>query len=204
LLTLELLSRASRITNVPVLVEKIVSDATAIHEAYPEFLSRDLRPRISESEESPFFGSQFSTVESFETKQGEPAVILAPSSMLLAGGPSAGYLKQIASDPTSKVIMVSYQAPDTPGRLLLDGSRQVTVNGEAVNVRCQVDRIDGFASHSDYNQLMAYVSRLRPKLRRVLVNHGERPKAQNLASQINKIFKIQTQHPLVQEAIKLL
>jgi predicted metal-dependent RNase len=51
---------------------------------------------------------------------------------------------------------------------------------------------------------MAYVNRLRPKLRRVLVNHGERPKAQNLASSINKIFKIQTQHPLVQEAIKLL
>lgn len=203
LLTLDLLSRASRITNVPVLVEKIISDATAIHEAYPEFLSRDLRPRISESEESPFFGSQFSTVESFETKQGEPAVILAPSSML-AGGPSAGYLKQIASDQTSKVILVSYQALDTPGRLLLDGSRQVTVNGETVNVRCEVDRIDGFASHSDYNQLMAYVSRLRPKLRRVLVNHGERPKAQNLASQINKIFKIQTQHPLVQEAVKLL
>jgi predicted metal-dependent RNase len=38
----------------------------------------------------------------------------------------------------------------------------------------------------------------------VLVNHGERPKAQNLAGQINRIFKIQTQHPLVQEAVKLL
>jgi uncharacterized protein len=51
---------------------------------------------------------------------------------------------------------------------------------------------------------MAYVMRLRPKLRRVLVNHGERPKAQNLASMINKQLRIQTQHPLVQEAIKLL
>jgi predicted metal-dependent RNase len=67
-----------------------------------------------------------------------------------------------------------------------------------------VERIDGFGSHSDYNQLMAYISRLRPKLRRVLVNHGERAKAQNLASMINKQFRIQTQHPLVQEAIKLL
>jgi predicted metal-dependent RNase len=64
--------------------------------------------------------------------------------------------------------------------------------------------LDGFASHSNYEQLIAYVLRLKPKLRRVLVNHGERAKAQNLASSINKMFKIQTQHPLVQEAIKLL
>jgi hypothetical protein len=202
LLVLDMMSKAGRIPKVPVLVEKIISDATAVYEAYPEFLSRELRPRISESKESPF-GAGFQTVESKETTQGEPAVILAPSSML-AGGPSVHYIKQIAGDPASKLVLVSYQAVDTPGRQVQDGSRQITVNGETIAIRCQVERIDGFSSHSDYNQLMAYVSRLRPKLRRVLVNHGERPKAQNLAGQINKIFKIQTQHPLVQEAVKLL
>jgi predicted metal-dependent RNase len=36
-----------------------------------------------------------------------------------------------------------------------------------------------------------------------MVNHGERPKVQNLATSINRILKIQTQHPLVLEAIKL-
>jgi uncharacterized protein len=130
-------------------------------------------------------------------------LILAPSSML-AGGPSVNYLKQIAGDPMSRLVMVSYQAADTPGRAIQDGARQVTIKGETIRLQCQVDRIDGFGSHSDYNQLMNYVGRLRPKLRRVLVNHGERPKAQNLASMINKQYRIQTQHPLVQEAIKLL
>jgi KH/beta-lactamase-domain protein len=202
LLTLDLLMKAGRIPKVKVLVEKIIIEATAVYEAYPEFLSRDLRPRVSESEASPF-GAQFEAAESQKVPQGEPAVILAPSSML-AGGPSIAYFKQIASDPTSKIILVSYQAVDTPGRLMQDGSRQVALDSETVTVRCQVERIDGFSSHSDYNQLMAYISRLRPKLRKVLVNHGERPKAQNLASSINKIFKIQTQHPLVQEAVKLL
>jgi predicted metal-dependent RNase len=100
--------------------------------------------------------------------------------------------------------MLSYQCLDTPGRAILDGARQITIGGVTIELQCQVERIDGLGSHSDYNQLMAYVMRLRPKLRRVLVNHGERPKAQNLASMINKQFRIQTQHPLVQEAIKLL
>ena len=185
-----------------VFVEKAISEATAVYEAYPEFLSKDMRQRVLESEISQF-GSQFSIVESETLKSGEPAVILAPSSML-AGGPSVNYLKQIAGDPRNRLMLVSYQAVDTPGRVIQDGSRQVAIDGEIMNLQCQVERIDGFGSHSDYNQLMAYISRLRPKLRRILVNHGERAKAQNLASMINKQFRIQTQHPLVQEAIKLL
>jgi KH/beta-lactamase-domain protein len=185
-----------------VLVEKIISEATAVYEAYPEFLSKELGNHVLESETSQF-GPQFSIVESDTLKPSEPAIVLAPSSML-AGGPSVDYLKQIANDPRNTLIMLSYQSLDTPGRALLDGARQITIKGESVKVECQVKRIDGLSSHSDYNQLMAYVMRLRPKLRRVLVNHGERPKAQNLASMINKQLRIQTQHPLVQEAIKLL
>ena len=185
-----------------VLIEKIISETTAIYEAYPEFLSKELGQRVLESEASQF-ESQFSTVESETLRPGESAIVLAPSSMLI-GGPSVSYLKQIASDPTSTLIMLSYQALDTPGRAIQDGAKQITIEGETIDLKCQVERIDGFSSHSDYNQLMAYIMRLRPKLRRILVNHGERSKAQNLASMINKQFRIQTQHPLVQEAIKLL
>jgi uncharacterized protein len=185
-----------------VLIERIISEATAVYEAYPEFLSKELGQSVLESEASPF-ESQFSTVESETLNPGEPAIVLAPSSMLI-GGPSVDYLKQIASDLKSMLIMLSYQALDTPGRAIQDGAKQIMIKGEPINLQCQVERIDGFGSHSDYNQLMAYIMRLRPKLRRVLVNHGERPKAQNLASMINKQFRIQTQHPLVQEAIKLL
>jgi KH/beta-lactamase-domain protein len=185
-----------------VLLEKTISEATAVYEAFPEFLSKELCNHVLESETSQF-GPQFSIVESDTLKPSEPAIVLAPSSMLV-GGPSVDYLKQIANDPKNTLIMLSYQSLDTPGRALLEGARQVTIKGESVQVECQVKRIDGLGSHSDYNQLMAYVMRLRPKLRRILVNHGERPKAQNLASMINKQFRIQTQHPLVQEAIKLL
>jgi KH/beta-lactamase-domain protein len=201
ILLLDRFTRGGRLKT-KVLVEKIISEATAVYEAYPEFLSKELGKHALESEASQF-GSEFSIVESETLKPSEPAIVLAPSSMLI-GGPSVGYLKQIADNPKSTLIMLSYQSLDTPGRAILDGARQIRIGGETIELQCQVERIDGLGSHSDYNQLMAYVMRLRPKLRRVLVNHGERPKAQNLASMINKQFRIQTQHPLVQEAIKLL
>jgi uncharacterized protein len=201
LLVLDRLAKDGRLQT-KVFVEKIISEATATYEAYPEFLSKELGHRVLESEASQF-ESRFSTVESETLNPGESAIVLAPSSMLI-GGPSVGYLKQIANDRNSTLIMLSYQALDTPGRAIEDGAEQITINGETINLQCHVERIDGFGNHSDYNQLMAYIMRLRPKLRRVLVNHGERSKAQNLASMINKQFRIPTQHPLVQEAIKLL
>lgn len=186
-----------------ILIEKIISDGTSIYDSYPEFLSRELRERVLKLE-----GTQFGSADHFLTVESaalpsEPSVILAPSSMLV-GGPSVGYLGQIAGDPKNSLIMVSYQAVETPGRAIQDGSRKITLGGESIDIKCKVDILDGLGSHSDYNQLLAYISRLKPKLRRVLVNHGERSKAQNLASSINKILRIQTQHPLVQEAIKLL
>lgn len=185
-----------------VMVEKLIYDSTAIYEAYPEFLSRELRQRVLASAETQFGSADnFVTVNSADLSS--PAVVLSPSSMLLES-PSLNYLKQIAEDPTSALFIVSYQAMDTLGRAIQDGSRQITINDKKLELRCQVRSIDGLGSHSDYNQLMAYVLRLKPKLRRVLVNHGERAKAQNLASSISKIYKIPTQHPLVQEAIKLL
>lgn len=201
IIILDRLRKAGRF-QASVIVEKIISEATVAYESYPEFLSKDLGKCVLESEMSQF-GSEFSIVESKTLQPSEPTVVLAPSSMLI-GGPSLGYLKQIASDPKSAIVILSYQSLDTPGRALLDGAKQIEVQGQTLDIQCQVKRIDGLGSHSDYNQLMAYVSRLRPKLRRILVNHGERPKAQNLASSINKQFRIQTQHPLVQEAIKLL
>jgi uncharacterized protein len=201
IIILDRLRKAGRF-QASVYVEKIISETTVVYETYPEFLSKDLGQSVLESEMSQF-GSEFSIVESKTLQPSEPTVVLAPSSMLI-GGPSVGYLKQIASDSKSAIVILSYQSLDTPGRALLDGAKQIEVQGQTLDIQCQVKRIDGLGSHSDYNQLMAYVLRLRPKLRRILVNHGERPKAQNLASSINKQFRIQTQHPLVEEAIKLL
>jgi uncharacterized protein len=203
ILLINMYMRAGKIIETKVLVEKIISDTTSICEAYPEYLSKDIKHTILRGDESPFRSKQFVTVESNILEKEEPAIILAPSSMLL-GGPSVEYLGQISEDTKNKLILISFQAAGTPGKIIQDGSRQVIINDRCIKINCQVEKIEGFNTHSDYNQLIAYINRLRPKLRRVLVNHGERSKIQNLASSINRIFKIQTQHPLVQEAIKLL
>jgi uncharacterized protein len=203
MLVINMYMKAGKINVTKVLVEKIISEATSIYEAYPEYLSKELKKRILEDEEESFHSNHFEVSKYATLEKNESAIILAPSSMLISG-PSVEYLKQISNDPNNKLILASYQALDTPGRSIQDGNRQITIGNQGINLECQIQKIAGFSMHSDYNQLIAYINRLRPKLKRVLVNHGERANVQNLASSINKMLKIQTQQPLVQEAIKLL
>lgn len=203
ILSINMYMKAGRITETTVLIEKIISDSMSIYEAYPEYLSKEIKHILLGGEENPFRSKQFLIVESQMLDNKVPAVIIAPSSMLTSG-PSVGYLEQICEDPKNRLILSSFQAQGTPGRLIQDGSREVIINGKNIRLDCQVERIEGFNTHSDYNQSIAYITRLQSKLRRVLVNHGERSKVQNLATSINRMFKIPTQHPLVQEAIKLL
>ena len=123
---------------------------------------------------------------------------------MLIGGLSVKFLKQIHNDPLSKIIFISNQGTGTLGKEIQTGNTEVTINGQQLKIKCNIHTIHGFSNHSDYNQLLAYISRLKPKLKRVVINHGEKPRVQNLASSVNKILNIQCQYLLVPEAIKLL
>ena len=90
----------------------------------------------------------------------------------------------------------------------MEGTKHVSIVAQDgkmkfVDINCPTEKIDGFSGHSDYNQLIKFVGRLRPKLRQVIVNHGEQKKVENLANSISRIYRIRTHRPEVQEAIKL-
>lgn len=204
--------KSGEMVEAPVFTEGMISEASAIHEAYPEYLARELKQKILETDDNPFDSEYFTNIEHADTREepmrdNSPCIILATSGML-EGGPVLEYFKNIAPDKKNKVLFVSYQVNGTMGRRVLDGSKQVTMLGkegkvEVVTINCSVEKLDGFSGHSDYNQLMSFVQRLRPKLRRVLVNHGERRKSENLAMNIRRMFRVPAHYPQVQEAIKL-
>jgi len=127
---------------------------------------------------------------------------------MLEGGPVLEYFRNFAPHKQNKILFVSYQVNGTLGRRVMDGGRQVSLLGnngkvEVITINCSTERLDGFSGHSDYNQLMSFVQRLRPKLRRVLVNHGEKRKSENLSSSIRRMYKIPSHYPQIQEAIRL-
>jgi len=204
--------KSGKLTESPVFMEGMIQEATAIHEAHPEYLERSLKQKILETDDNPFDSEYFTNIEHADgrdepLREDSPCIVIATSGML-EGGPVLEYFRNFAPNPKNKILFVSYQVNGTLGRRVMDGARQVTIMGrdgkvEVVTINAGTEKLEGFSGHSDYNQLMSYVQRLRPKLRRVLVNHGERRKSQNLSSAINRMYRVTTHYPQVQEAIKL-
>ena len=182
-------------------IEKSIGRASSIYESYMEYLSKEIKQEIDGYSVDMFMPPKSQIVESKRLRKGSH-IIVSPSSML-THGPSIRYFHQICDDPLSAIILTSQPFLNTPARSLIEGKKEVEMEGKRVNVECRVEGFTDFTNHSDYGQILAYIKRMRQKLRKVIVNHGDKNKAQNLASSINRILRIHTQHPLVGEAVKL-
>ena len=196
----------------PVFIEGMISEATAIHTAYPEYLGREVRHSILHEEINPFQSDYFTVVEHPSVRQevidGEPCIIMATSGML-EGGPVIEYFKSLADDEKNTMIFVSYQIEGTMGRRVQKGLNEVTNMGndgklDIVKVRLRVESIEGFSGHSDRRQLINYLTHLQPKPERVIVCHGERAKCLGMANFLQRRCELQAFAPSVMETFRLL
>ena len=202
--------KEGRLIESPIYIEGMISEASAIHMSYAHYLGSEVRKSVSQGI-NPFQSEYFTVISGYGKRDDilsdeNPAIVMATSGML-EGGPSVEYFKELAPDPKNKIMFVSYQINGTLGRRVLDGAMsEVSMMDKSgkvkvVPVRCQTQKIDGFSGHSDFNQILNFVSRIRPK--RVLVNHGEKSKSENVASAIYSRLKIRSGVPDNREIVRL-
>jgi uncharacterized protein len=210
MLVLDKEMREGRLMESPIYIEGMISEASAVHMSYAHYLGYDVRKSVSQGI-NPFQSEYFTVVNGPANRadvlnEEAPSIIMATSGML-EGGPSVEYFKEIAPLDRNRIIFVSYQINGTLGRRVLDGTmNEVSMldkNGKlkVIPVRCETKRIDGFSGHSDFNQIMNFVSRVKPK--RVLVNHGEKSKSESIASAVHYRYKIRSSVPDNREIVRL-
>jgi hypothetical protein len=212
MLVLDGYMRRGMMKEAPVFIEGMISEATAIHTAYPEYLGREVRNSILHDGVNPFQSDYFTIVEHPSVRQeiveGEPCIIMATSGML-EGGPVIEYFKSVADNENNTIIFVSYQIEGTMGRRVQKGLTEVTLmtsegKMDIVKVRLRVESIEGFSGHSDRRQIFNYITHLRPKPERVIVCHGERAKCLGMANFIERRCEVRSFAPALMETFRLL
>ena len=196
MLVLNHLFSSRMIPEVPVFLDGLVVEATAIHAAFPSYLGKELGGRVEELG-NVFMSEYFTAVKSQQQRDEilntrEPLIIMATSGML-EGGPILTYLKEFASDEKNMLIFVSYQVEGTLGRKLLKGVREfpmVNEKGktELINVKLEVTKVDGFSGHSSRQQLLSYLKAFKPKPKKLVLVHGEPDAVMSLAKSASKVL----------------
>lgn len=202
MIIIEEMVRNKEIDPIPVYIDGMVWDITAIHTAYPEFLNPVVRKLIFHKDQNPFLSPIFKRVGSQKERlklveEHGPCVIVATSGMLV-GGPSVEYLRHLADNPKNSLVFSCYQGEGSLGRRILNGEKDLIFkNGkkqEICPLKMEVNRIE-ITAHSDRRQLMNFIGRCSPKPRKVLVQHGESSRCLDLASSIHKTYRIETVAP---------
>ncbi|MGQ9788167.1 MAG: beta-CASP ribonuclease aCPSF1 [Candidatus Hadarchaeaceae archaeon] len=208
---LESARRSKIIDGISVYLDGMIWEATAIHTAYPEYLSQELREQIFREEDNPFLSKLFTKVsgpdQRAEIIEGEPSVIISTAGMM-AGGPVLEYFKHLAPEPKNTLIFVGYQGEGSLGRRIQKGWREIPMQGEKgkleeVKVNMEVKTVEGFSGHSDRAQLFNYIRRMSSKPDKIISVHGDDTKCTDFATALHKLFRAETRAPLNLETIRL-
>ena len=211
MLIIESMVRNGTLENIPVYVDGMVWDVTAIHTAYPEFLNSSVRKQIFHKDENPFLSGIFKRVGSAKERQeiiedGGPCVILATSGMMV-GGASVQYFRGMCDNPKNSLVFVCYQSEGSLGKRVQRGEKEINYSNSGKNemmfVKLEVHTIEGLSGHADRRELMNFLRRVSPRPKRVILNHGESSRCLDMASSAHKQFKIETSAPKNLESIRL-
>jgi len=209
LLVLEEMVRREPDFNIPIYIDGMVLEASAIHTAYPEYLREQLQRRIL-SNMSPFENPLIKVAKGTskeEITNGEPAIILAPSGML-TGGPSYEYMKLLADDPNNTLVFVGYQSALSLGSKIQRGMKEIPTLGDdgkmkTLSINMRVETAEGFSGHSDRAQLMAYLKNLRPNPERIVTMHGDYSKTDEFAKSAGMMMRKESVALADLEALRL-
>lgn len=187
--------------DIPVYIDGMTKEASAIHTAYPELLKENVKKRILHND-SPFDSDIFQRVDPSEREEiveRGKSVILSPSGMM-SGGPVIDYFKRTCGDPKNSVIFVGYQAEGTLGKKVEKGAKKVALGDsegkiKEYDINARIESLKGFSGHADINELLGYYKKVNPKPNKVLVVHGEESKCKNLAESIRYKFNVNTVVP---------
>ncbi|MEQ6889931.1 MBL fold metallo-hydrolase [Halomonas sp. CS7] len=128
------------------------------------------------------------------------AIIIAGAGMC-NGGRILHHFRYNLEKPSTRLVIVGFQAGGTLGRQIVDGAERIRVMGQDLAVKARVHTIGGFSAHAGQTQLLGWVGAFRHRPRVYLV-HGE-PGAQQALQTLLEQSGIEAEIPVFGERLEL-
>jgi metallo-beta-lactamase family protein len=170
--------QAGEIPPVPIYVDSpLAVAASRIFQHFADLFDEETRASVQSGGHPALSYPQLHYIQSVEESRAlndrmDPMIIISASGMAEAGR-ILHHLKHNIQNPRNTIVIVSWQAPDTLGRRLVEGAPVVRIFGELFDRRAEVVAIDGFSAHAGQDMLLHYAEASRASLRRIILVHGE-------------------------------
>jgi metallo-beta-lactamase family protein len=162
---------------------------TEVFKHHAELFDKEMMQRLRQG--NSFFNFENLRIvqteeESRAIKDVKESCIIVAGSGMVNGGRIKHHIVNNITRPESTILFVGYQAEGTPGRILLDGAKEIRLLGQIYPVRAHIEKIDGFSAHADRDGLLAWLADIRVPPRCVFITHGEEKAAISFAKVLNE------------------
>lgn len=172
---------AGTIPRLPLYLDSpMAQKATDVYRAYPDYFDDDARALIARHDAPIDYPDAIVTndqKDSLAIEQAARPLMVVASNGMITGGRIVQHVKALVADPTMTLLFVGYQGDGTLGAHLQQGATQVRIDGQNLEVHCQVRSISGFSAHADEPELLAWLGTFTKKPRTTFIVHGD-PAAQ--------------------------
>ncbi|MFA6158741.1 MAG: MBL fold metallo-hydrolase [Candidatus Paceibacterota bacterium] len=188
LFELNALVEARILPRVPIFLDSpLATKVTEVYRRHTEEFNAGTRAIISGGDDIFSFPG-LKVVESPQESQAldrihGPKIILAGSGMSV-GGRVLRHEVAFLGDPLATILLVGYQVAGSVGRQIEDKRPSVNINGTVVRIRARIEKVGGYSSHKDSNNLVDFVSHALPRVRQVFVAMGENKSSTFLAQRL--------------------
>ncbi len=133
----------------------------------------------------PFLTRTPSRGDSEKIAQAPDLKLIIAGAGMSHGGRIGRWEQRYLPDPKTTLLIVGYQAPGSPGRMLQDGSPHVKIEGRDVRVRAKVETLSSWSAHADRDGLLKFAQGALPRTKTIFVAIGEPESERFLAQRIH-------------------
>lgn len=180
------------IPKVPVFVDSpLAVNVTDIFRRHPDCLDDETRTFLQEGNHTEALGFDMLTyIRSVDESKAlndrkEPMIIISASGMMEVGR-VLHHLEHNVMDERSLVLIVSWMAPHTLGRRLVEGAERIRIFGTEYDRKIRVATINGFSAHAGQDGLREYAAAVKDTVRNIFLVHGEQGPALALKEKLNE------------------
>ena len=166
--------------------------ATVIYEKYPQYYNQEFEHDLKTIGNPMQFAGLVmiqSGRESQHLSKDPQAKVIVAGSGMMSGGRIMNHAINYLPLPSTRVLIVGYQAEGTVGRQLLDGAKYVDIYDKSIEVNAHISETQAMSSHADQSQLLKWLSSIQG-VKQVILAHGEDGPRQALAAKITEQFGI--------------